>query len=132
MVEQNLDAHMVTQATVIAHLIDLALRSECDAEEINKKLRDIASKTALSEIWISDEEGRVEYSSVPDVEFSFCDDCDADSQAGRFMKLLSGNIESIVQPFLPRTLDGRSFKYVAVRGIDKARIVQVGIAETDD
>lgn len=132
MAEQSLDAHMITEATLIAHLIDLALKSDCDAQEINKKLRDIASNTVISEIWISDEEGRVVYSSDPDVEFSFCDDCDGDSQAGRFMKLLSTNVESIVQPFMPRTLDGRSFKYVAVRGIDKRRIVQVGVAATDD
>lgn len=132
MAEQSLDAHMITEATLIAHLIDLALKSKCDAPEINKKLRDIASNTAISEIWISDEEGRVVYSSVPDVEFSFRDDCDGDSQAGRFMKLLTTNVESIVQPFMPRTLDGRSFKYVAVRGIDKRRIVQIGVTATDD
>lgn len=132
MAAPSLDVHMITVAKLIAHLIDLAVKSDCDALEINEKLRDITSNTALSEIWISDEEGRVVYSSVPDIEFSFSDDCDRESQAGGFMQLLSTNVESVVQPFMPRTLDGRSFKYVAVRGIDKPRIVQVGVVATDD
>ena len=52
----------------------------------------------------------------------------AKSQAVPFAALLSGAKKIVVQGFQPRKLDGKSFKYVGVAGVDKPRIVQVGVA----
>lgn len=41
---------------------------------------------------------------------------------------MTGEKQSVIQDASPRELDGRMFKYVRVAGIDKRRIVQVGIS----
>ena len=43
----------------------------------------------------------------------------AKSQAAPFAALLSGAKKVVVQGFQPRKLDGKSFKYVGVAGVDK-------------
>ena len=42
--------------------------------------------------------------------------------------LLSGAKKIVVQGFQPRKLDAAPFRYVGVAGVDKPRIVQVGVA----
>ena len=62
------------------------------------------------------------------MSFQFPTDVNAKSQAAPFAALLSGAKKVVVQGFQARELDGKSFKYVGVAGVDKARIVQVGVA----
>ena len=129
--EAILNDHMLAEATLTAHLVDVALKAGYSTDEVNDLLREIATKTAISEFWISDATGQVVYTNVPDIEFSFGTDPSKNDQSAAFAQLLTQEASAVVQPFMDRTLDSQSFKYVAVRGVDQARVVQVGISASD-
>lgn len=129
--EALLNDHMLAEATLTAHLLDVALKAGYSTDQINELLCEIANKTAISEIWISDESGRVVYTNKPDIDFSFGTDPSENDQSAEFAQLLTQDATAVVQPFMNRTLDAQSFKYVAVRGVDQARVVQIGIAAND-
>ena len=130
--EKSMDAmasgHMVAQAVLTAHFIDAALKAGMSTEEINAVLAKVADQTVISEFWISDEAGRIAYTNYPGTEFVFPTDPGAGTQAAPFAALLSGGETVVVQGVLPRELDAAPFKYVAVAGVDQARIVQVGLS----
>ncbi len=123
-----LSEHMAAEALLTAHFIAAAVKAGMTTEEINGVLASVADGSAISEFWISDENGAVVYTNMPGVEFAFPTDPEADSQAAPFAVLLSGDQGIVDQDFMPRTLDGMVFKYVAAAGVDQARIVQVGVA----
>ena len=120
--------HMVAQAKLTAHFIAAALKAGMSKKEINAALAEVAKESAISEFWISDEKGKIEFTNIPGTSFQFPTDVNAKSQAAPFAALLSGKKKVVVQGFQARVLDGKSFKYVGVAGVDKARIVQVGVA----
>ena len=120
--------HMVAQAKLTAHFIAVALKAGMGKKEINAVLAGVAKESAISEFWVSDAKGRIEFTNFPDVKFKFPTDPKAKSQAAPFAALLSGAKKVVVQGFQPRVLDGKSFKYVGAAGVDKPRIVQVGVA----
>lgn len=126
--------HMVAEATLAAHFVDAALKAGMDRDAINGVLRRITNETVISEFWVSDENGEIVFSSVEGVDFTFPTDPAADSQAAPFAALLTGDETVVVQEAAPRVLDGTTFKYVAVAGVDQRRIVQVGLsaAELDE
>ena len=119
--------HMVAEATITAHYIAAARRAGMTHAEINATLQQIASGTVISEFWVSDAAGDVEFSSVPEASFSFGTDPDADRQAAPFVNLLLGRESVVVQEAQARDLDGEVFRYVGVSGVDGPRIVQVGL-----
>ena len=119
--------HMVAEAMLAARFIDAAVRAGMGAEEIDAALAGIAAQTAISEFWISDEDGRIEYGTVAGTGFAFPTDPAAGTQAAPFAALLRGEATVVVQEAQPREYDGRVFKYVGAAGIDRPRIVQVGI-----
>lgn len=123
-----LSEHMTAEAMLTAHYIMAALKAGMSAEEINGALATVANGSAISEFWVSDENGTVVYTNIPEAEFAFPTDPEADSQAAPFAVLLSGDQAIVDQEFMPRALDGMVFKYVAVAGVDQPRIVQVGVA----
>ena len=120
--------HMIAEATLTAHFIAAAVKAGMSKAEINAVLTKVAKNSAISEFWISDDKGRVEFTNIPGMNFKFPTDVNAKSQAAPFAALLSGTKKVVVQGFQPREFDGKSFKYVGVAGVDKARIVQVGVA----
>ena len=126
-VEEATSKHMVAQAMLTAHFIDAALQAGFSTDEINWILRKIAAQSVLTEFWISDENGTIEYTNNPGTGFSFPTDVNADSQAAPFAALFNGMTSVVVQDAQPRELDAAIFKYVAVGGVDKTRIVQVGV-----
>ena len=67
----------------------------------------------------------------PDVDFNFPTDFSSNSQALPFAALLDGCETAVVQEWMERELDGKSYKYVGVSGADKSRIVQIGISESE-
>ena len=117
---------MVAQATLAANFIDAARRAGMSTEEINAALTRIASSTVIDEFWISDAQGRVEYTNVPGISFTFPTDPDAGTQAAPFAKLLTGEATVVVQDAQAREADGALFQYIGVAGVDQPRIVQVG------
>ena len=123
--------HMVAEATLTAHYVAAALEAGMAQEEINAVLKQIAGDTVISEFWISDENGMIEFSNVPGLDFAFPTDPEAGTQAAPFAKLLSGQESVVVQDAQTREADGARFKYVGVAGVDQPRIVQVGLAVSE-
>ncbi|MDE0332769.1 MAG: hypothetical protein OXL41_12975 [Nitrospinae bacterium] len=120
--------HMVAQAKLAAHFIAAAVKAGMSKKEIDAVLTKVAKESTISEFWISDEKGKIEFTNIPGTSFQFPADVSAKSQAAPFAALLSGAKKVVVQGFQPRELDGKPFKYVGVAGVDKPRIVQVGVA----
>ena len=127
--EQAVSDHMVAQATLTAHYIAAARKAGTPDDEINDVLSSIAEATVIDEFWISDENGVILYTNIPDLDFSFPTDPQAETQAAPFALLLSGVESTVVQKAQPRTADEKIFKYVGVAGVDQPRIVQVGIVD---
>ena len=123
--------HMVAEAMLTSHFIDAALRAGMSQDEINAVLTKVAEQSIISEFWVSDGGGNIEFSNFPDVNFNFPTDSSSNSQALPFAALLDGSESVVVQGLMERELDGKLYKYVGVSGIDKSRIVQVGVSELE-
>ena len=121
-------AHMVAEAKLTAHYIAAALEAGKSADEINATLMSIADSSIIAEFWVSDETGRVVFTTDPGLDFAFPTDPDAGTQAAPFADLLLGNKQVVTQGMQPREADGKMFQYVGAAGVDQPRIVQVGIA----
>ena len=123
--------HMVAEATLTAHYIAAALAAGQTPEQINATLTEIAGSTVIDEFWVSDENGNVEFTTLPGIEFKFPTDPKAGTQAAPFAELLLGSKDVVTQEVEAREADGKPFQYVGAAGVDKPRIVQVGIAGDD-
>ena len=121
--------HMVAQAMLTAHFVAAALKAGMGKDEINAALAQVAAESAISEFWISDDKGGIEFTNIPGMSFKFPTDPAGKSQAAPFAALLDGGKTVVVQGFQAREFDGKMFKYVGVAGVDKRRIVQVGVAK---
>lgn len=119
--------HMVAEAMLTAHFIAAALEAGMGRDEINAALSDIAERSAIDEFWVSDEEGRVVFTNTG-VDFAFPTDPEAGTQAAPFAALLDGSKSVVIQGPREREYDSKVFRYVGVAGVDRPRIVQVGIA----
>ncbi len=126
--EETASRHMAAEAMLTAHFIDAALKAGMSSEAINAVLADVAENSVISEFWISDEQGRIEFSNIHGTTFTFPTDVDGDTQAAPFAALLQGSKSVVVQKVQKRELDGALFKYVGAAGVDKPRIVQVGVS----
>ena len=122
--------HMLAEAMLTAHFVAAALKAGMGREEIDAVLTDIAEQSAITEFHVTDEKGRRVFSNV-ETEFTFPTDPDAGTQAAPFAQLLDGTETAVVQNFRPREFDQVVFKYVVVSGVDRTRIVQVGVSALD-
>ena len=129
----TLSKHMIAEAMLTAHYIDAAIKAGMSTDDINAVLATIADQSAISEFWVSDENGRIVFTNVKGVTFTFPRDATACTQAAPFTALLDGVETVVIQDMREREVDGALFKYVGVAGVDKPRIVQVGVSapETD-
>ncbi len=125
---------LVATAKMIAHYVAAAVQAGTPAGDINSALLDITESTRVSEIYVTDADGNIEFGSHPTLNFTFPTDPKAGTQAAPFARLLEGTASEgtatvVVQEPQPRELDGAIFQYVGVSGIVRNRIVQVGIAD---
>ena len=124
---------MVATAKLVAHYVATAVQGGTPAGSINSVLLEITESTEVSEIYVTDAEGNIEFGSHPTLNFSFPTDPESGTQAAPFAQLLSGTESEgtatvVIQDPQPRDIDGAVFQYVGVSGIVRNRIVQVGIA----
>jgi hypothetical protein len=126
-VEDLVARHMVGEALLAAHFVAAAERAGMGANEINAALREVADKSAIDEFWITDSAGHA-YLTNTGIDFTFSADATAQPQASAFWPLIEGKQEVVIQEARVREIDHRVFKYVAVAGVDKPRIVQVGVS----
>ncbi|MGV1014084.1 MAG: adenylate/guanylate cyclase domain-containing protein, partial [Methyloceanibacter sp.] len=124
-VEEMLGGQMVAEATILAHFVDAAEQAGLTSEEINRRLRQIADRTVLDEFWVTDDKGHAYLRNI-DVDFTFSPSAEEQPQAHVFWPLLTGEKSVVVQEARQREIDDQHFKYAAVSGVDKPRIVQVG------
>ena len=125
--EIELGEHLLAMAVMSAHFVAVAEKAGLSAREINEHLAAVSQQTGL-EFWITDEQGYAYLRSTAGVHFRFSPDPAVHPQASAFWPVLTGERSSFVQEAQVREIDSRVFKYAAVGGIDKARIVQVGCA----
>ena len=126
--EQVVSSDLVTSANILAHFVAVAEQCKLSASAITQRLQAVVRSDNLAEVWVTDSVGRAYLHTVPDVDFTFSPDAAAQPQASEFWPLLAAKSpSSVVQALKPREVDGRAFKYVGVNGIDRPRIVQVGM-----
>ena len=118
--------HMVGQALLAAHYVALAEKAGMAPSEINAILKDVSEKSAKQEFWITDSKGHA-YLTNTGVDFTFSPDSAKQPQASAFWSLLESSRNIVIQGARKREIDNQVFKYVGVGGMDKARIVQVGV-----
>ena len=124
---------MVAVAKLVAHYVATAVENRVPAATINAVLLDLTETTRVSEVFVTDADGNIEFGSHPALRFKFPTDPGAGTQAAPFAQLLEGTTAEgtatvVVQEPQPREYDGAIFQYVGVSGIVRSRIVQVGIA----
>ena len=119
--------HMIAEANLLAEFVATMVRKGASKQYLNAVLAKVAKESVISEFWISDAKGRIAFTNIPGANFKFPTAVKAKSQAAPFAALLSGAKKVVAQGFQPRELDAKSFKYVGVAGVDKPRIVQVGV-----
>jgi hypothetical protein len=121
---------MVGEALLAAHFVALAEKSGRKPAEINATLKNIAEKSAVQEFWITDSAGHA-YLTNTGIDFTFTPDAAKQPQASAFWPLITGGEKIVIQAARKREIDNRVFKYVGVAGVDKPRIVQVGVGAED-
>src|SRR5262245_60417916 len=124
--EDIIARHMIGEALLAAHYVAQAEKLGLKPAEINATLKSIAGKSAAQEFWITDSAGHA-YLTNTGVDFTFSPDPAKQPQASEFWPLITGGKDIVVQAARKREIDDRVFKYVGVAGVDKPRIVQVGV-----
>jgi hypothetical protein len=125
--EDKIARHMVGEAMLAAQFVAAAEKNGMTTTGINGILKDIADKSAIQEFWITDASGHA-YLTNTGVDFTFSADAKKQPQASAFWPLLTGAKAVVIQDARKREIDNQVFKYVGVAGVDKPRIVQVGVA----
>jgi hypothetical protein len=120
--------HMIGQAMLAAQFVAVAEKAGMTPAQINGILNTVTGSSAIEELWITDSAGHA-YLTNTGIDFTFSPDPGKQPQASAFWALLDGRDKIVVQETRKRELDDRVFKYVGVAGVDKPRIVQVGISE---
>jgi len=125
--EDTVARHMVGEALLAANFVALAEKAGMTPDAINAILKNVAEKSAIQEFWITDSAGHA-YLTNTGVNFTFSPDPAKQPQASAFWPLLNGSKDIVIQDARKREIDDQIFKFVGVAGVDKARIVQVGVA----
>lgn len=124
--EDTIARHMVGEALLAAQFVSLAEKVGMTPGEINSILKSVAEKSATEEFWITDSAGHA-YLTNTGVDFTFSPDPAKQPQASSFWLLINGGKDVVIQGARKREIDNKVFKYVGVSGVDKPRIVQVGV-----
>ena len=135
MARRQVTEQMVVQAFITAELVAIAENGAgLGPDEISSRLRNVIARSEeyhgsplIEEFWIAGQDGYA-YIHTEDAQFQFRASQDDDDQAADFLPLLEG-APPIVQHVRERQLDGQRYIYVGVAGVDKPRIVQVGMSE---
>ncbi len=120
--------HMVGQAMLAAQFVAVAEKAGMTPAQINGVLNTVTGSSAIEEFWITDSAGHA-YLTNTGIDFTFSPDPAKQPQASAFWALIDGRGKIVVQETRKREIDDRVFKYVGVAGVDKPRIVQVGVSE---
>jgi hypothetical protein len=110
-----------------AQFVAAAEKAGMTPVQVNLVLKGVAENSAIEEIWITDSAGHA-YLTNTGIDFTFSPDPAKQPQASAFWDLLNGRRKVVIQEARKREIDDQVFKYVGVAGVDKPRIVQVGVS----
>jgi hypothetical protein len=125
--EDTVVRHLVGEAMLAAQFVAAAERNGMTSTGINGILKEVADNSAIQEFWITDPAGHA-YLTNTGIDFTFSSDATKQPQASAFWPLLTGAKKVVIQSARKREIDSKVFKYVGVAGVDKPRIVQVGVS----
>lgn len=110
--------------------------SESLAQEIekngvtNEKLREYASTTGISDIYITDDDGVIVY-TTDEVAMGFRFPEDEENQAFEFRKILKDSSTKVIQKMQKRAIDDKYYKFAGVARRDYKGIIQASLALED-
>ena len=122
-IEGILGQHMAVQATIVDRFASAAELAGWSADEIDRRLSQIVSTTAIGEIRVVARDGTPVYSSL---EASDAAGGEV-PHFGAYASLFDGSEPFVEHPSEPRASDGAIYKYVTVASPDGSRLSQVGI-----
>jgi hypothetical protein len=125
--EDKIASHMVGEAMLTAQFVAAAEKNGMTTTGINVILKEVADNSAIREFWITDSSGHA-YLTNTGIDFTFSSDPAKQPQASAFWPLITGAKKVVIQNARKREIDNKIFKFVGVAGVDKPRIVQVGVA----
>lgn len=130
-VEEEIGQHMLAEARLLAAYVAAAETTGTSRDEIVTQLRGVTEQTVVDQLLVTGTDGvGVIDTERPPQPFVFLPDATRQPEAHVFHKLLTGELPSVVQKAQNRDQDGRMFKYAGVGGLDRPRIVEVGIEAT--
>ncbi|HIJ66449.1 MAG TPA: hypothetical protein HPP77_10920, partial [Candidatus Hydrogenedentes bacterium] len=135
-VMERVGDQMVVTALLTAELVAIAEQDgSLSPERISEALSRVIERSRqhrgyplVDEFWVTDENGYA-YIHTEDFDFTFSPDPEKTPQANEFWPLLEEGAAPLVQKLQKRAVDEKRFKYVGVSGVDKPRIVQIGVGE---
>ena len=128
-VDKLIGQGMLTQAYLAAELVEVARRGGVDPAIIEWRLREVAARTSLDEIWVADEAGDTVLSSMEAVDAS--PELDAEvAGLPDFAPVLGGRQFGAAPEATFDVGDGNIFRYAAARGVGRPGMVVVGHRET--
>ncbi len=108
----------------VAHLVATLVRLTDDSFDTNM-LRDLAQRSNVETINISDDDGVITNSNIPErIGYRFPED--KNTQAGEFRELIEISAGVVVQPILRRDTDGKPYRFVGISRYDQKGIIQIG------
>ncbi|MBU6276850.1 MAG: methyl-accepting chemotaxis protein [Planctomycetes bacterium] len=129
-VEAEIGEQMLTESRLLAEVVALGVKAGLAPGEITARLRGIAAQGNV-EFLATDEQGTVIIDTDDKGEgWTFSPDPTVQPQAHVFHRLLDGGIPGLVQESRQREIDDKIFKYAGVGGVDRPRIIQVGVEAT--
>lgn len=129
--EDEIGRHMLAEARLLAAYAAAAERAGISGDAMVEQLRSITEETIVDQLLVTGTDGVGTIDTErPSHPFTFLPDPAKQPEAHVFHRLLSGELPAVVQKAQPRDQDGKVFKYAGVGGIDKPRIVEVGMEAT--
>lgn len=112
-----LDTHMAIEAKLTSLMIERIPDTSCE------ELVSLTDHCGISEIWITDQNGVVEFTNVDGgIGFAFSNE----GQTAPFMAILNNPDAVVTQPPSYRDIDGQVYKYAGVGRRGKGGICQIG------
>lgn len=127
-VDQLVGDSMLTQAYLAAELVDIGRLGNVDPELMAWRLRQVTARTALDEIWVTDEAGETTLTSMDGLDAS--PEVDAEIAAmPDFASVLAGRQFGAAPEAVTQPGDGSTFRYAAARSVGRPGMVVVGHQE---
>ena len=123
--EELVDDAALSQASMVAHLVQIALRRGASATEINRALQQAAAREGIPEIWVTDRHGIPQFWSLPDLESSLGIKSGL-TRLPIFRPILTGEKYTLITDLLHGDQEGHEIYYLGVAMPDRSGMVLIG------